>query len=52
MNTKWFRGGQILGEGFIIDNVPREVLALLLAHLTHQRPLKTKQVWESCGPPK
>jgi len=43
--------GRVLG-GSAVDGVQREVVALLLAHLTHQRSPKTKQVWESCGPPK
>jgi hypothetical protein len=30
-------------KGYIVDGVQREVVALLLAHLTHQRSPKTKQ---------
>jgi len=48
----WLRGGRIPGEGSVVDGVQREVVALLLGHLTHPRSPKTKQIWESCGPPK
>ncbi len=52
MNTSWLRGGRFPGEGSAVDGVQREVVALLLEHLTHPRSPKTKQIWESCGPPK
>jgi len=52
MNTSWLRGGRFPGEGSVVDGVQREVVALLLGHLTYPRSPKTKQIWESCGPPK